>query len=199
MFFAPTIVNLRNLGIKIHLLCLSDGGYDSDARERHEELLAASSLLDISVISLPMQQQFEDHPKLEWPASMNELIMEQVQKLHIDAIISFDEYGVSGHLNHVSISRALYLGKAVYEANNCVIYQLISTNVLLKYVPYLPHLFVLTRSLFDQTAIIAHLPLHDICFIPQRAMLLHKSQLLWFRYLYIIFSNYMRINYLVKV
>lgn len=29
---------------------------------------------------------------------------------------------------------------------------------------------------------------------PQRAMSCHRSQLLWFRHLYVLFSRYMRIN-----
>ncbi|KAB1265056.1 N-acetylglucosaminyl-phosphatidylinositol de-N-acetylase [Camelus dromedarius] len=105
-------------------------------------------------------------------------------------VVTFDAGGVSGHRNHAALYAAV---RALHAEGRlpkgCSVLTLQSVSLLRKYLSLLdlpccllraPHvLFVLSRGEVAQA---------------QRAMSRHRSQLLWFRRLYVLFSRYMRIN-----
>lgn len=84
-------------------------------------------------------------------------------------------------------SRTLHLEGKLPEG--CTVLTLRSVNVLRKYISLLDLPFSLLRAC-------------DVLFVltskevaqAKRAMSCHRSQLLWFRRLYVLFSRYMRIN-----
>jgi N-acetylglucosaminylphosphatidylinositol deacetylase len=47
MFFAPTLLSLRRAGVRVTLLCLSEGNYDGLGAIRREELKRSALLLGI--------------------------------------------------------------------------------------------------------------------------------------------------------
>ncbi|RCI07531.1 hypothetical protein L249_1585 [Ophiocordyceps polyrhachis-furcata BCC 54312] len=138
----------------------------------------------------------------------------------IDVLITFDRAGVSSHPNHISLyhgAKAFVNGLASDEEVVVDLYALSSVNVLRKYIS----VFDLFLSVFfSERAVSAgvgvgasqevkremeevdHHP-SSLVFVSdwsgfiaaRRAMMhAHRSQMVWFRHLYILFSRYMVIN-----
>ena len=110
MFFTPAIKSLRKTN-SVFFLCLSLG-YTLKEQRKRELLQSALSL------SIPKQNVFwadspelQDGPKQHWP-SCN--IITEIQKTiktigTVHYILTFDQKGVSSHLNHISVYAAVVL------------------------------------------------------------------------------------------
>ncbi|XP_015735918.1 N-acetylglucosaminyl-phosphatidylinositol de-N-acetylase isoform X2 [Coturnix japonica] len=107
-----------------------------------------------------------------------------------EQVVTFDAGGVSGHANHISLYTALrYLHSERKLPEGCRVLVLESVNLLRKYISILDvplscllprdALFILTEEETEQA---------------RRAMRCHRSQLLWFRRIYMLFSRYVVIN-----
>ncbi|XP_058710763.1 N-acetylglucosaminyl-phosphatidylinositol de-N-acetylase isoform X1 [Poecile atricapillus] len=105
-------------------------------------------------------------------------------------VVTFDAGGVSGHANHISLYTAVrYLHSEGKLPEGCRVLVLESVNLFRKYISFLDvliscllprdALFILTEEETEQA---------------KRAMRYHRSQLLWFRQLYLLFSRYLVVN-----
>ncbi|XP_072793308.1 N-acetylglucosaminyl-phosphatidylinositol de-N-acetylase isoform X7 [Taeniopygia guttata] len=105
-------------------------------------------------------------------------------------VVTFDAGGVSGHANHISLHSAVrYLHSEGKLPEGCRVLVLESVNLCRKYISFLDvliscllptdALFILTEEETEQA---------------KRAMQCHRSQLLWFRRLYLLFSRYLVVN-----
>lgn len=130
---------------------------------------------------------------------------------NIDVIITFDSSGVSSHPNHISLYhgarafvRSLVAGKPGW-ANPVDLYTLATVNVARKFTGMGDALVTLaTAATSIRSASKDHPP--SLVFMNQltgeggvgtawSAMIsAHKSQMVWFRWLYIAFSRYMLMN-----
>lgn len=99
-------------------------------------------------------------------------------------VLTFDDGGVSGHLNHCSISKAL-------TKTDFTVKRLKTVPVLLKYSGIIG--FILVSIFANNYESVSLLDAYKYGYC---AMLEHKTQLVWFRRLYLIFSLYMTINIL---
>ncbi|XP_041741550.1 N-acetylglucosaminyl-phosphatidylinositol de-N-acetylase [Coregonus clupeaformis] len=193
MFFAPAILRLVELNASVHLLCLSQGNYYNQGFQRREELLDSCAVLGIpaSRVTIHDCKELPDDPNVEWSISMtSSLILKHIRAHSINLVLTFDGRGVSGHSNHTAIYKAVsYLASIGNIPDDCSLLSLSTIGVLRKYLSFL------------ELPISWLLP-SDLCCIigskgygqAKRAMLCHRTQLLWFRYLYIWFSRYMIIN-----
>ncbi|CAL5394397.1 unnamed protein product [Camellia sinensis] len=110
MFFTPTINYLTSRGHNLHIVCISTGNADGMGNIRKEELYQASAVLKV-----PLQQvKILDHPGLQdgfgkvWRCDLLARIIEEEILSHaIDLIITFDNYGVSGHCNHRDVNQGI--------------------------------------------------------------------------------------------
>ncbi|XP_004446564.1 N-acetylglucosaminyl-phosphatidylinositol de-N-acetylase isoform X5 [Dasypus novemcinctus] len=193
MFFAPTVLGLVRLRHQVSLLCFSAGNYYNQGEIRKKELLQSCGVLGIppSSITIIDNRCFPDDPGVQWDTGhVASVLLLHIEANSINLVVTFDAWGVSGHVNHVALyaaARTLHLEGKLPEG--CSVLTLQSVNVLRKYVSFLDLLvsllhaqdvlFVLTREEVTQA---------------KRAMSCHRSQLLWFRHLYVLFSRYMRIN-----
>lgn len=193
MFFAPTILNLRQFGqYDLFLLCLSSGNFNNQGKVRQQELIESCRLLGIreNNVFILDRRDLSDDPSLLWEKTLiAKLMAEYVKEYYIDLIFTFDEYGVSGHLNHQSV----YYGcRHFLSSSDCTAglegYKLISINIFRKYASILE----LTISYFTSDMIF--ISCWSDVWKAQAAMYKHKSQFIWFRVLYILFSRYMIIN-----
>uniref|UniRef100_A0A8C7RT49 N-acetylglucosaminylphosphatidylinositol deacetylase n=1 Tax=Oncorhynchus mykiss TaxID=8022 RepID=A0A8C7RT49_ONCMY len=189
MFFAPAILRLVELNASVHLLCLSQGNYYNQGFQRREELLDSCAVLGIpaSQVTIHDCKELPDDPNVEWSISMaSSLILKHIRAHSINLVLTFDGRGVSGHSNHTAIYKAV---RILHSPTDCSLLSLLTIGVLRKYLSFL------------ELPISWLLP-SDLCCIigskgyiqAKRAMLCHRTQLLWFRYLYIWFSRYMIIN-----
>ncbi|KAK2976471.1 hypothetical protein RJ640_020512, partial [Escallonia rubra] len=134
-FFTPTINYLTSRGHNIHMLCMSTGNADGMGNIRKQELLQASAVLKVPVD----QVKILDHPDFQdgfgkvWNSnSLARFIEEEMQNHVVDLIITFDDYGVSGHCNHRNLNQGVR--KLLRDSSRDIeAWELVSTNILRKY------------------------------------------------------------------
>ncbi|CAH2986239.1 unnamed protein product [Chilo suppressalis] len=197
MFFGPTIFRLCEQGADVYLLCLSSGNFEGKGKIRKQELWRACQELGVPEqnVCLITDTRLQDDPKLHWPVSViAKLIQHDLEALEIDTLVIFDRGGVSSHANHSAIFYAVaYMFVEKLMPKRCSVYTLDSVNILRKYISFLdiPLSFVLSSKRYflrwtESRRVV-------------RAMKHHHSQMVWFRYLYVIFSRYMVINTLRRI
>ncbi|KAK4505592.1 hypothetical protein PRZ48_003555 [Zasmidium cellare] len=230
MFFAPTLLALtrRELGNQVVILCFSNGDADGLGHIRKDELAKSALQLGLRssehVVVLDDVKNFPDSMSVKWDAKavagvLTKYFAPNVSSLpanaeptaNIDVLITFDEGGVSGHPNHISLfhgatafMRGLMQGRAGWEAP-VKMYTLTSTNVLRKYSSVLDSVWtVMTciwrtkeRGAFPTPLLSVSLP-GDVRKAQLAMTTAHKSQMRWFRWGWIGISRYMVINDLTK-
>ncbi|ETV98885.1 hypothetical protein H310_08379 [Aphanomyces invadans] len=194
MFFLPLLLNLR-AHATFHLLCLSTGNYDGLGSVRTEELATVWKVLRFHPDTLTTldDPRFQDGMKAVWaPADVAGAVAKYVNRHNIDEIFTFDDYGVSGHPNHISVhygvKHALTNGLLPSSVR---VYQLESTSIWRKYIGALDVIFTAPSSVVQ-----------FVSFTPwesYNAMALHSSQFVWFRRLFVLFSRYTYVNTLTQV
>ncbi|KAI9258146.1 putative deacetylase LmbE-like domain-containing protein [Phascolomyces articulosus] len=209
MFFGPTITALRSVSkTRVHVLCLSTGNADGLGVTRKKELTRSCQVLGIppSNVKALDHAELQDGMKNTWsPSLIATIIKDYVSKHKIDTMITFDDYGVSGHPNHI----AAYNG-ARHFIESCKdkikLYTLSSILLPRKYIGIGDLVFMtIEKRLFhnkkkeenEEDVVFVSSPLDYL--ISHKAMRRHDSQLVWFRWLYVTFSRYMFVNQLVAV
>ncbi|KAM4048365.1 N-acetylglucosaminyl-phosphatidylinositol de-N-acetylase [Anomaloglossus baeobatrachus] len=193
MFFAPTILGLLQGQRPLSVLCCSTGNYYNQGETRKKELLQSCATLGIapSNVTLIDHRDLPDSPTVKWDERLlSSLILNHIKEKNIDLVITFDEGGISGHYNHISLYLVMRsLHRSGKLPDGCSVLVLASVSIFRKYISLLD----LPLSCFCH---------QDVLFISsgrqykqaKEAMLLHQSQLLWFRHVYLFFSRYMMIN-----
>ncbi|KAL6463860.1 hypothetical protein MHYP_G00282510 [Metynnis hypsauchen] len=193
MFFAPSVLKLVESKASVYLLCLSSGNFYKQGAQRRQELLDSCAVLGIPAnrVTIVENKELPDDPKAEWSTALtSSLIFKHIRTCSINLVLTFDEGGVSGHANHIAIYKALrHLASVGRIPEGCRVLTLHTISILRKYLSIL------------ELPISWLLPSSFCCVIgrdeykrAKEAMLRHRSQLLWFRRLYILFSRYMFIN-----
>ena len=177
------------------------GNNDGIGWIRKRELLRSlrqfgmTNVKKISIIDDP--DHLSDGFTHTWDVERAAIIIEgHVSKWNIEILLSFDDMGVSGHPNHISAFQASRL-VASRRNNTTALYSLSS----LTFFP-LPSLIVLCKYCSIVCAFLCSLTVDDVILLSPYeyatillpAMRCHRSQLVWFRRLYIIFSCYMFCN-----
>ncbi|XP_074869375.1 N-acetylglucosaminyl-phosphatidylinositol de-N-acetylase [Carettochelys insculpta] len=193
MFFAPTILSLVRFQAQLWLLCASAGNYYNQGEIRKNELVQSCAVLGIppSNVTVIDHRDLPDNPAVKWDTCLlSDFVLKHIETNNINLVITFDVGGVSGHANHIALYAALrYLHSERKLPEGCQVLTLKSVNLLRKYISILD---VPISCLWSQ----------DVLFIltkedsaqAKRAMKCHRSQLLWFRHIYVLFSRFMVIN-----
>lgn len=198
MFFAPAILNLVKSNVEVYALCLSNGNADGLGRTREEELLASYAKLGVRTdrVRLLDDNRLLDGMQIKWDPNLISEYVEQFSRNSgpFDLVVTFDKHGISDHANHKACSYSvplIYKSGAITQ--NGRIYSLRSHGTAFKYLGLIGALVnhFGARLVFASQDRIAFMStpfeyLHSL-----RAMSLHKSQMVWFRYLYLLFSTYM--------
>ncbi|KAB8206568.1 hypothetical protein BDV34DRAFT_212213 [Aspergillus parasiticus] len=108
LFFSPTITYRQNdANVKRSLLVISSGNYDGLGDKRQSELHSSCEKLGISEDQCVVLDiaELQDNPKQWWDGDMvKDLVSSYKEKWHVDLIVTFDQGGISGHINHRSVS-----------------------------------------------------------------------------------------------
>ncbi|KZT56270.1 LmbE-like protein [Calocera cornea HHB12733] len=199
MFFAPTLLSLVSAGWEVWVLCLSVGDAEGLGGVRRGELADAAEVMGLG----RERVQVVDDPRL--PDSMTtswepEPILEHLHsflKTHenITLLLTFDERGVSGHVNHASLPLALLSSQSPSHSTAESQQQLPPSYMLLSspLTPKFIALFAWFVPLHSSPTARLSLSIEQYA-QAVRAMLAHRSQMLWFRWLYVAFSRYMWVN-----
>jgi len=187
MFFAPTVHHLVDRGFDVVLLCLSDGNYEGLGVTRRKELELAATNLGIRKDNI-FVDDFADDPALIWDATVVASAINKIHAAHkFSAIFTFDKWGISQHKNHI----ACFHGASLFARSHqdVSVYFLKTVNLLRKYCSFLDALFEIESS--QEIRFVSSVPrvVQTIA-----AMQSHQSQLVWFRWLYILFSRYLYYN-----
>ncbi|KAH7438457.1 hypothetical protein KP509_04G015700 [Ceratopteris richardii] len=202
MFFAPTLLSLTSLGCyDVRVLCLSNGNAEGLGSVREMEMLSACSFLkipleNVDIINDPLLQ---DGHNVAWSRSLISQLINRISTCHnIDMIITFDSYGISGHPNHV----AVYQGVCEFLFDNertsvkqkgsqIEAWKLESVNFIKKYSGPIYVLWSTWRHINTSNS---HLFYSGSPRSSIKAMQRHKTQWLWYRRLFVIFSVYTYMN-----
>ena len=144
-----------------------------------------------------VHRKLQDGMDIEWPFEIiAKIVKEYLEKYQdIGGIVTFDEYGVSGHVNHRALFGAL---KSTGKKLGVPLYKLKSISVVTKFTFFFGafiRYLVASLGMTSNSHFFASL---DHYFKGRAAMFQHKSQLVWFRYLYLISSQYMIYNELER-
>ena len=160
---------------------------------RRAELHASADLFGINAEDI----HIIDHPQLQdgmsevWPISIaSDIIVNHLERIDPELVVTFDDYGVSGHPNHIATGRSVSQAVALYasssSSSNLKCIKLESTNLLRKFTGPIDVLFSL---LLSDLVVINSNP----C-VAYKAMRAHRSQFLWYRYIFIVLSRYTYVN-----
>jgi len=218
LFFAPSILGVLedNPQTTGGLLVMSTGNANGIGEQRKKELQGSCDALSINAercVALD-NVKLQDNNKIWWEKEdIVPIVKQYVEKWKVDAIITFDSGGVSGHINHRAVSAAVS-HYAATDSEAPATYVLTSVNLLRKYtflgdlpLTSFPFSLRILETLFsrgndlDQShedkALVAS-PWHTYLKTRQ-AFSSHDSQYSWDRNLYMILSRYVWFNDLQKV
>jgi N-acetylglucosaminylphosphatidylinositol deacetylase len=183
LFFAPILLSIHS---NIYILCLSNGN-----NHRSDELGRSCHQLRVKEYKIIDDQIYlKDDQSISWSSdAILGHVKQSIRQWNISTIISFDQYGISGHRNHSSIYYALL---KLSQTSQIHFLSLQSIPIYRKYFTLIEliRIYFMTKSINIKTFI---LPVKD-SLTPHKAMFEHRSQLVWFRYLYLLFSRYIWIN-----
>jgi N-acetylglucosaminylphosphatidylinositol deacetylase len=219
MFFVPTLQCLKRIhGQSLWLLCLTTGDYDGLGKVRSKELYrTADKILKIDKVLLCNHAHIHDDPRRAWdiPTASNliQTTLEKALKSHAIKfsgvqIITFDQQGVSGHINHRDTylaCRHLCFAESVerHELPNVELWSLVSdTSPIVRYIPFFSWILLLLTWCGVMTSVSTKVsPRGDVCInrlqapsLNWEAMRSHASQFVWYRRLFVVFSSYTYVN-----
>lgn len=200
MFFGPLLRYTLNpkWNNTVNLLCLSTGDADGQGEVRVKELGYAAYMVglppaNVSVVDEPALQDSMD---AQWdPSVVSEVVAKYAKEFDSSIFITFDDYGVSGHPNHIAVSKGVekYANEAAVPGDELLVVQLQSVPIYRKYLFVIDAAFSRILDIMDGrgTVFSGQTDYHRV----RQAMTSgHKSQMTWFRYLYVSFSRYMIAN-----
>ncbi|KAH8738765.1 hypothetical protein FG386_000556 [Cryptosporidium ryanae] len=163
LFFTP-IINFLNKENNLYLLCLTNGMFSKHffsynsllmqlkcfytpliikgnfyglGKEREKELINSCKLLGIKEdnVKIVNNELIQDQPHDKWELSV---VISEIESFidsnKIETVFTFDEFGVSKHINHISVNESI-LKWLNDSKRSCYpsIYVLLSCNLLIKY------------------------------------------------------------------
>ncbi|RAK80053.1 PIG-L family deacetylase [Aspergillus fijiensis CBS 313.89] len=222
LFFSPTILYHRtNPEVTRALLVLSCGNYNGLGDTRQEEIHRSCDRLGIAPERCIVLDRgdLQDNPKAWWDQDLiREVVAQYVQQWHIDLLYTFDDGGVSGHVNHRAVSGGVR--KFIQTTPTAPpAYMLQSVFLLRKYASLvdllrtaLPFTGRILRALmvspehdpglavtdrYEDTALLVSS--WETYRVARTAFAQHASQYSWDRVLYLVVSRYMWFNDLARV
>lgn len=192
MFFVPTIVALQSSGVRVHVLCLSEGNFYGLGATRRAELHAScTQVLRVAHCQVLDDARLQDGASTDWDSSA---VAEQIERYltahNIATVVTFDAGGVSGHRDHAAVFRGAE--RLAARGGDVALFVLETVSLVRKYCLPLDLLLVWLWGA-------ANLMLNGEPWLVYQAMRAHASQLVWFRYLFIAFSRYTIVNVLRQI
>jgi N-acetylglucosaminylphosphatidylinositol deacetylase len=230
MFFSPTLLSLAKPESqnRIFILCLSSGDADGLGHIRKIELKKSALLLGVKSaeqVVILEDERFPDSMTANWEAKeiakvlqhyfapkMKTMPTDAAPLSNIDVLVTFDECGVSGHPNHISLFhgastfvRNLMQRHSGWE-NPVKLYTLTTTNVVRKYSSVVDAMLTVLMSIIQKkksgdfpTPLLAVSGVGGLRKAQMAMTSAHQSQMRWFRWGWIGISRYMVVNDLAKV
>jgi N-acetylglucosaminylphosphatidylinositol deacetylase len=204
MFFIPTILSLPN---PKWILCLSNGNYDGLGKQREIELNRACGLLGFDKVTCLDNPALLDGPKGLWSKDdINQVLKEHIPTDRHVHIITFDEGGVSGHINHRDTFNGVqhFLNEQKILGGSVQGWALETiTNPFIKYLPMYHWCMLAWTWFMESHCRTAALPLLESLHVEStfyrpimnwKCMSAHETQFVWYRRIFVVFSIYTYYN-----
>ena len=204
MFLTPTILSIPDtVRSQCAVLCMT-----ASPSVRADELKKSCSALGISpsrvrVVNDP--ERFRDGLDAEWKLSevANEIVSAAAE-FETPILITFDEYGISEHQNHIDTclgAQVALMSERKKPENTRVVkslWAIVTYNFVLKYLASLNAIVEATKMIIKERTE-KGVPKYVFASNPKfastwKAMKNHKSQFVWYRKLWCLFSSYAYIN-----
>eukprot|EP00747_Dinoflagellata_sp_TGD_P079222 gnl/TRDRNA2_/TRDRNA2_160426_c0_seq1.p1 gnl/TRDRNA2_/TRDRNA2_160426_c0~~gnl/TRDRNA2_/TRDRNA2_160426_c0_seq1.p1 ORF type:complete len:335 (-),score=40.46 gnl/TRDRNA2_/TRDRNA2_160426_c0_seq1:35-1039(-) len=209
MFFWPTLLQLQRERVPTSVLCLSTGDADGLGTFRSAEMSRSCRRLGIEGDDLRIldMEEFQDGMEEVWcHDAISTQVLDFVRDREANLVITFDGTGVSGHPNHIATchgvcranaivraanKRVLLRGEgshAAGEVNNPPPFQLLLLDSVSMRCKYLGPLGAWLASGWGSAC---------TCVDPTaclQALFAHRTQLVWYRLLFAMFSVYAYVN-----
>jgi N-acetylglucosaminylphosphatidylinositol deacetylase len=185
MFFGPTFQRLRKKEGGLTVVVATNGEKGGDSAARQEEISGLCKEAGVPLFLLGGEDG-----GLFCNKDMQHKVMDIVNKTGCTAIITFDADGVSGHSDHAACCA---IACEVCVETGTKLYSLETKSLLLKYG------FFGVGSVKRRGCITKTRSLGDFMEARRRMLVHHKSQMLWYRYLYLLFSTYFDLNVLLRI
>jgi N-acetylglucosaminylphosphatidylinositol deacetylase len=238
MFFLPTVVSIRKSlpEAKLWIMCLTRGNYDDLGSVRCQELQKVCDLLDVDELIQVNRPEMQDHPSRPWSIAdasrvIETILMDALTKSDLEDaclvhLITFDEGGVSGHVNHrdcyrsvTNVFRPAWLDNPSKRLLGMHLWTLETVrNPIRKYLPFVEWIILLLSWMrkfpltsttnpgdfaqcferFSGDVTSLTLRMSDPA-LNWKAMSMHASQFVWYRRLFVVFSCYSYVNRLQHV
>ena len=200
MFFGPLLLNSENPFVLSLSKGLSGNNFDQD--QRVLELNNGCQKIGLkNHCFVDESNKLKDGFNETWkPEIIKEIVINYCKKIKPDRIITFDNKGVSGHPNHISVSRGILQNKEEikeYLENEKEIKELKTGFWITKYFGPISLFVECIINLFspNKRKSFFIIPIeHFINGTLFQAYYEHKSQITWYRNLYLIFSKFQYYN-----
>ncbi|SCV01940.1 LANO_0F14290g1_1 [Lachancea nothofagi CBS 11611] len=193
MFFAPTLLQLdaRLTGsVTVRVISLTNGGADGLGEVRTHELQDAVQLLMRRNQPLVTVLGYPDGMDQVWDVEETSRAVKALMVDESPIILTFDDQGISNHINHISCFKAVQRLKASLPHSRC--YRLVSkSSVLQKYTSFVPALLHVFKP-NEHLVFVSSFPQYLLSFASM--LNAHVSQMVWFRYGWWFFSYYVFAN-----
>ncbi|WVQ65220.1 uncharacterized protein L199_003393 [Kwoniella botswanensis] len=213
MFFSPTILSLVSEGWTVSGLCLSTGNSSGLGVIRTEELYGSYQVLGVERKNVKVidHRDLQDSLTAHWdPHLISDILLDHLNDHPADLTVTFDEIGITHHPNHISLSQALALLQTHTQPSPKIIH-LKSPGVIPKFTgPLYPIYLNLQKILYhilksdaqkegqeEKGLVVVSSPAQWVQSI--QAMMAHRTQLVWFRWLYLAASRLMWVNELIEI
>jgi N-acetylglucosaminylphosphatidylinositol deacetylase len=110
LFFGPTVLGVGEAGNlkEVRILVLSSGNNDGLGSARKSELTEACRRIGAKECLVLDRTDIQDNPKKWWDQDVvKDIVKSKVKEWNVDALLTFDSGGVSGHINHRAVSAAV--------------------------------------------------------------------------------------------
>ncbi|CCW62223.1 unnamed protein product [Phytomonas sp. EM1] len=198
MFFSPLLNYLRSNNVICHFLCFSSGDSEGKGEQREQELYESGKYFGVTKrnIKIVNHPELRDGLKEKWSHTLVKLEVNAYLRKNgsISTLVTFDKFGVSGHPNHIAVHNGV-LGLKRGMPPGLLFLQLRSRSILSKYTgifSVLSPLLFMKENRDRRNFFIPIPPFSLLC--TWNAMMNHATQLVWFRYLFVIFSSYTYLN-----
>lgn len=191
MFFSPMLERMSSKRMDLHLLSLSTGNADGLGSLRRVEFLQCAKVFGIN----PSNVEIIDHPALQdgmrnvWSDEViSSIVKEKISHSRVDLIITFDEFGVSGHPNHIAVYHGVKRALRAMASKGAQVdgIKLLSKNLVRKFSgPF----DIIVAYFLSEYFVYKLNPMTTIF-----GMFAHASQFVWYRRLFVLFSCYTYIN-----
>ncbi|CDO93456.1 unnamed protein product [Kluyveromyces dobzhanskii CBS 2104] len=198
MFFSPTLAQFDEMfprDVPVNVVCMTSGDADGLGHIRKQELIESLQILLHGRKFSCEVLDFEDGIDVVWD---QQAVQKQLASSIRDSnplVLTFDQFGVSGHVNHISCADAVkslpYLHKLHLRSDQ---------PLYVKYSAFITGIVKLAVGTF-YTGI--ERPRYFVSTLPQYLLsvsamsLAHASQMVWFRVGWWLFSRFCFINELI--